>query len=104
MPHKDINIVGSYKQAENEGRYLDAFNLRVLETHTLSKVPNNGHAYWSHQCLQKAQEAGQLNSIGSALGVGPNPFHGRPKDSPAGGAFQQYHVKNGVLYLGDNPY
>ena len=97
-------IINSYHQAEKEGRYLDAANLRLYELNSSGVVANNGHAYWSHKLLQQAHQAGQLNSIGTFLGAGPNPFDGRPKNSSPAGAFQQYRNVNGVLYLGDKPY
>ena len=66
--------------------------------------PNAGHGYYMHSLMQQAYQQNQLSAIGQALGPGPNPFAGRDPGSSSSSAFQEYSVKDGVLYLGDKPY
>jgi hypothetical protein len=73
----------------------------------LSLVHSNaGHGYYAHKMLEKAPSHGQpeLNSIGQLLGPGPNSFQGVSSKAPYGSAFKEHNIRNGVLYLGDEPY
>jgi hypothetical protein len=92
-----------YKAAEKAGDFANASMLRDVVNQSLAKS-NVGHGFYAHEMLEQAHKNGQLNEIGKLLGPGPNPFKGLDPKAPYETAFKEYTVKDGVLYLGDEPY